>query len=246
MFNIVISFPGYNRNLKLTQGTVPCIYPCFLTNLSFNINTFTSPTTVFYLLRFLHYLMALNPNNSGHRGPDSYNQLPTTGQFNFLPCPFQDSRQVIQPTSFNPTIPHSHNPTIPVVPQPMGTTNATQLNQFPFLALPNGFPMGFPHTVPGLVPGGNLLQSREYPVPNNSHPVHGESHINNIPQGENSYENSHNSSSWSSGFTNVLQDLSLDHSMARTPSHHTQDNKVSHNLNFQQIYANSRDVMQTI
>ena len=185
--------------------------------------------------------MALNPNISGHRGPDSNNQLPTTtGQFNFLPCPFQDSRQVIQPTSFNPTlphshnptIPHSHNPTIPVVPQPRGTTNATQLNQFPFLALPNGFPMGFPHTVPGLVPGGNVLQSREYTVPNNSHPVHGESHINNIPKGENSNENSHNSSSWSSGFTNVLQDLTLDHSMARTPSHHTESNKVSHNFNF--------------
>ena len=106
--------------------------------------------------------MALNPNISGPRGPDSNNQVPTaTGQFN------------IQPTSFNPTLPYSHNPTILVLPQPMGTNNATQLNQFPFLAPHNGFPMGFPHTVPGLVPGGNILQSREYPVPNNSHPLHG-------------------------------------------------------------------------
>ena len=131
MFNIVISFPVYNRNLKLTQGTVPCIYLLFLTNLSFNINTFTSPTTVIYLLRFLHYLMALNPNNSGHRGPDSNNQLPTTtGQFNFLPCPFQDSRQVIQPTSFNPTISQSHNPTIsqshnPTLPQSYNPSSPT-------------------------------------------------------------------------------------------------------------------------
>ena len=187
--------------------------------------------------------MALNPNISGPRGPDSNNQVPTTtGQFKIQPTSFNPTL----PYSHNPTFPYSHNPTIPVVPQPMGTNNASQLHQFPLLAPHNGFPMGFPHTVPGLVPGGNILQSREYPVPNNSHPVHGESHINNIPQGENSHENSHNSSSWSSGFTNVLQNLTLDHSVARTPSHHTQDNKVSHNFNFQQIYANSRDVMQTI
>ena len=183
--------------------------------------------------------MALTPNGSGHPCPDSLNQLPISGQPNFLPCPSQDRRQVIQPSSFNPVG--------PVVPQPRGTINATPLNQFPFLAFPNGFPMGFPHTVPGLVPGGHILQSREYNVPNNSHPVHGESHINHIPQGKNSNENSHNSSSgWSSGFTNVLQDLTLDHSVARTPSPHTESNKVSHNFNFQQIYANSRDIMQNI
>ena len=105
--------------------------------------------------------------------------------------------------------------------------------------------MGFPSTVPGLLPGGHLLQSCEYNVLNNSHPVHGERQINHIPQGENSNANSHNSSSgWSSGFTLVLHDLSLDHSVARPSSPRIKSTtKVSHNSNFQQIYVNSRDIM---
>ena len=166
--------------------------------------------------------MAFSPNGSGQACPDSLNHIPTTGQQNLLPCPSQDRRQAIQPSSFNPVV--------PVVPQPMGAINATPLNQFPFLAFPNGLPMGFPSTVPGLLPGGHLLQSREYNVLNNSHPVHGERQINHIPQGENYNANSHNSSSgWSSGFTNVLQDLSLDHSVVRPSSPHIESRtQVSH------------------
>ena len=141
---------------------------------------------MFHSFRLLHYLMALSPNGSGHTCPDSLNHIPTTGQQNLLPCPSQDRRQAIQPSSFNPVV--------PVVPQPMGAINAAPLNQFPLLAFPNGLPLGFPSTVPGLLPGGHFLQSREYNVLNNSHPVHGERQINHIPQGENYNANSHNSS----------------------------------------------------
>ena len=45
----------------------------------------------------------------------------------------------------------------------------------------------------------------------------------------------------------MLQDLSLDHSVARPSSPHIESRtQVSHNYNFQQIYANSRDIMQNI
>ena len=149
--------------------------------------------------------MASTQNTSGLANPDSLNQHPSSGQQNLLPCPFQDRREAISPTSFNPVV--------PVVPQPMGAINVAPLNQFSqLLAFPNGLPLGFPSTFPGQLPGGHFLQSREYNVLNNSHPVQGERQNNHISQGENFNANSHNSSGWSSGFTNVLQDLSLDQS----------------------------------
>ena len=45
----------------------------------------------------------------------------------------------------------------------------------------------------------------------------------------------------------MLQDLSLDHSVARPSSPHIESRtQVSHNYNFQQIYANSRDIMENV
>ena len=122
-------------------------------------------------------------------------------------------------------------------------------NQFPhLLAFPtHGHPLGFPSTLPGQLPVGHFLQSREYNVLNNSHPVQGERQNNHMSQGENFNANSHNSSGWSSGFTNVLQDLSLDHSGVRQSSPHIESRtQVSHSNAFQQIYNMSRDILENI
>ena len=140
----------------------------------------------------------------------------------------------------------------PLVPQPMGVVNMANvapLHLLPhILAFPNvGLPSGFPST-PGQPPVGHVLQSREYNVMSNSHPVLGERQINHIPQGGNINVNSHNSSLWSSGFTNALQDHSLDPSRTRQPSSHTESaSKVSHsntNNAFQQLFYVSRDIVE--
>ena len=94
---------------------------------------------------------------------------------------------------------------------------------------------------------GPALQSREYNVYSSSHPVQGESQNNHILQGENSSENSHNSSGWTSGFTTLLQDLSMDLVNARHPPIHQESgSQVSPNSTFQQIYTNAKGAFEKI
>ena len=186
--------------------------------------------------------MAASQNTSGFTDPDSLNHIPSSGHQILLPSPFQGGREEI--SLLSPSL-----PVVPTVPQPMGAINMAPLHLLPhLLAFPTpGHPSGFPSTPPGQLPVGHILQSREYNVLSNSHPVQGERQINHISQGGNFNVNSHNSSAWSSGFTNVLQDLSLDLSGARQPSLHTESTtQVSHSNAFQQIYNMSRDIVENI
>ena len=122
------------------------------------------------------------------------------------------------PTSQPPTFPYYTNHSSPVVPQP-GTQYApynlqssplNPYNGFHNVPVPGTGPVPVPVHMPGLDPRELNPRISEY-----------SSHHNTIPQ-ENSHENSYSSSSsWSSGFTRILQDLTLDRSEARTPSHHT-------------------------
>ena len=189
--------------------------------------------------------MAASHNTSCSTEHDSLNHTPHSGHQILLPSPFQGGREEI--SLLSPSL-----PVVPTVPQPMGAINMAPLHLLPhLLAFPTpGHPSGFPSTPPGQLPVGHILQSREYNVLSNSHPVQGERQINHISQGGNLNVNSHNSSAWSSGFTNVLQDLSLDLSGARQPSLHTESTtQVSHsntNNAFQQIFNMSRDIVENI
>ena len=184
-------------------------------------------------------------NTSCSTEHDSLNQTTHSGLNILLPSPFQGGRE--ETSLLSPSL-----PVAPFVPQPMGAINMANmapLHLLPhILAFPNaGLPSGFPST-PGQPPVGHILQSREYNVMSNSHPVQGERQINHISQGGNLNVNSHNSSAWSSGFTNALQDHSLDLSGARQQSSHTESTtQVSHsntNNAFQQIFYVSRDIVE--
>ena len=114
-------------------------------------------------------------NTSGFTDPDSLNHIPSSGHQILLPSPFQGGREEISLLS-------PFHPVVPIVPQPMGALNMTPPNQFPhLLAFPtHGHPLGFPSTPPGQLPVGHSLQSREYNVLSNSHPVQGERQINHV------------------------------------------------------------------
>ena len=173
--------------------------------------------------------MAASQNTSGFTDPDSLNQHPSSRHQILLPSPYQGGKEAVSLLS-------PFHPGFPMVPQPMGALNMAPPNQFPHLlaSLTHGHPLGFPSTPPGQLPVGHSLQSREYNVLSNSHPVLGVRQNNHMSQGENFNENSHNSSGWSSGFTNVLQDLSLDLSGVRQSSPHIESRtQVSHNNAFQ-------------
>jgi len=188
-------------------------------------------------------------NSSGTIVPDSLNQHPSSGHQILLPSPFQGGREAVSLLSPFPS-------GFPMVPQPMGgftqhsTLNMAPPNQFPhhlLASLPHGHPLGFSSTPPGQLPVGHSLQSREYNVLSNSHLVQGERQNNHMSQGENFNANSHNSSGWSSGFTTVLQDLSLDLGGVRRSSPHIESRtQVSHSNTFQQIYTMSRDILENI
>ena len=187
-------------------------------------------------------LMAASQNTSGSTDPDSLNQHPSSGHQILLPSPYQGGREAVSLLS-------PFHPVVPIVPQPMGALNMALPNQFPHLlaSLTHGHPLGFSSTPPGQLPVGHSLQSREYNVLSNSHPVQGERQNNHMSQGENFNANSHNSSGWSSGFTNVLQDLSLDLGGVRQSSPHIESRtQVSHSNTFQQIYTMSRDILENI
>merc|ERR1712240_296930 len=192
--------------------------------------------------------MAYFPQTSELQGSDS-NKPPPNTRPNIQPSHFnpflQNSHVPNIPSSHSPTFSYFTNHTSPVVPQPLGTNYASQSFQFSPLTPYNGFPnnvpvpvpvpgpvpVPVPVPVPGLVPRENNPRISEYSF-----------HHNTIPQ-ENSHENSHSSSSsWSSGFTRILQDLTLDHSEARTPSHHTKENKVSQ-FDFQRVIASTKDIV---
>ena len=172
--------------------------------------------------------MAASQNTSCSTEHVSFNHTPHSGHQILLPSPFQGGREEI--SLLSPSL-----PVVPTVPQPMGAINMAPLHLLPhLLAFPtSGHPSGFPSTPPGQLPVGHILQSREYNVLSNSHPVQGERQINYISQGVNFNVNSHNSSVWSSGFTNVLQDLSLDLSGVRQSSPHIESRtQVSHSNAF--------------
>ena len=249
LFFLIVIFAGL-LPLSVNSSTVPCryqfyIFPLFLIYLSPPLNHSV------YLLWLNPLPMAYFPQTSELPGSDSNKPTPNTGP-NIQPSHFnpflQNSHVPNIPSSHTPTFPYFTNHTSPVVPQPLGTNYASQSFQFFPLAPYNGFPnnvpvpvpvpglvpVPVPVPVPGLVPRENNPRISEY-----------SSHHNTIPQVENSHKNSHsNSSSWSSGFTNILQDLTLDRSEARTPSHHTQDNKVSQSFDFQRIIASTKDIVQ--
>ena len=198
-------------------------------------------------------------NTSGFSNPDSFNHTPLSGILppwgpltssplgslnslavtSPLASPSQDGGEEI---SFiapsNPMV-----PVVPVVPQPTGVA-LTAGYQFPHLmASLASVPVHPP--VPGQTPVGIPLQSREFNVNSSSHPVRGESPINPNPQGENSNQNSHNVSVWSSGFTSALQDLSIVHNNVRQSPDY-QETQVNRNGTFQQVYANARNAFERI
>ena len=169
--------------------------------------------------------LVASKNTSGSSDPDSFIQTPNPGlQPSWGPSPsfpwVSPSSVAVSTPLLSPSqgggqavslFPHS-NPGVPFVPQPMGVQNTAPLPQFPHLlaSLPYGLPFGIVSSHPGQLPVGPALQSREYNVYSSSHQVQGESQNNHTPQGENSSKNSHNSSGWTSGFTTILQDLSVE------------------------------------
>ena len=205
-----------------------------------------------YNTRSHHHLIVLIPagystpmashNSSCSSEHDSLNQSIHSGLNILLPSPFQGGREDPSPSL----------PVAPLIPQPRGVINMANVAPLhllpPILAFSNvGLPSGFPST-PGQPSVGHAVQSSEYNVMSNSYPVLGERQINHIPQGGNININSHNSSLWSSGFTNALQDHSLDLSRTRQPPSHTESaSKVSHsntNNAFQQLFDVSRDIVE--
>ena len=145
-------------------------------------------------------------NSSFSAENDSLNHSQQSGLNILLPRPFQGGREDQSPSL----------PVAPFIPQPMGVINTAPLQILPpVLAFSHvGSPSGLPST-PGQLSVGSPVQSSKYNVMSNSLPVLGERQSNLIPQGGNIILNSHNSSPWSSGFTSVLQDNSLDLSRAR-------------------------------
>ena len=181
--------------------------------------------------------------NQYHHGPMiSPSQFSPLLQNSHVPTnPFLPSSQVqdippIQP----PMFPYYTNHSLPVVPMPstqyahynIQSSPLNPYNGFHNVPVPGTGPVPVPVHMPGLDPRELNPWISEY-----------SSHHNTIPQ-ENSHENSYSSSSfWSSGFTRILQDLTLDCSEARTPSHHTQENKVSQ-FDFQRVIASTKDIVQ--
>merc|ERR1711867_24109 len=162
-------------------------------------------------------------NSSCSSEHDSLNQSIHSGLHILLPGPFQGGREDLSPSL----------PVAPLIPQPIGVINMADVAPLhllpPVLAFSSvGSPWGLPST-PGQLSVGHAVQSSEYNVMSNPYPVFGERQINHIPQGGNININFHNSSLWSSGFTNVLQDHSLDLSRTRQPPSPTESaSKVSH------------------
>ena len=178
--------------------------------------------------------------NRIHHGPmispSQFSPMPQNSHVPTNPfLPFSQAQDV--PPIQTPMFPYYTNHTLPVVPMP-----GTQYNHYNAHTSPlNPFYGSFnvpasnlgPVTVPtpGLDPRELNPRISEYSYPNV------------IPQ-ENSHENSRSrSSSWSSGFTRVLQDLTLEQNESRTPSLHEQEIKVSQ-LDFQRAIASTKDIVQ--
>ena len=133
-------------------------------------------------------------------------------------------------------------PVAPYVPQPLGITPTTLPITSPVLAISYiGSPSRLPYTT-GQRTMGSPVQNSEYNIMSNSLPVLGERRINLIPQD--------NSLPWSSGFTDALQDKSLDHNRARQlPSSPESAPKVSQSSTsneFQQLYRESREIVENM
>ena len=176
--------------------------------------------------RFLH----------GQISPSQFSPMPRNSHVpanTFLPF----SQAQDGPPMQAPMFPYYTNHTLPVVPMPGTQYNYYNAHTSPInplygslnVPVSNLGPVTVP--TPGLDPRELNPRISEYSYPNV------------IPQ-ENSHENSRSSSSsWSSGFTRVLEDLTLEQNESRTPSHHTQENKVSQ-FDFQRVIASTKDIVQ--
>ena len=120
----------------------------------------------------------------------------------------------------------------PFVPQPMGSSTA------PISHLPPS---------PGQLQMGSPIQSSKYLIASNSLPVLGEGENNLILQGGNLSLSSHDRSSWSSGFTEALQDNSR---MDRKPSPSLQSalkvSQSSTSNDFQHLFSEARNYIEYI
>ena len=148
-------------------------------------------------------------NSSVSAETDSQNQTQLTGFNILLPSPFQGGREDQSPLL----------PVAPFVPQPLGVHTTAPLQILPSgLAISHvGSPTGLPSS-PGQLPMGSPTQNSKYLITSNSLPVLGERQNNLILQDGNLSLSSHNSSSWSSGFTGALQDNSFNLRRDRKPS----------------------------
>ena len=131
-------------------------------------------------------------------------------------------------------------PVAPYVPQPLGIPPTTLPITSPVLAISYiGSPSRLPYTT-GQRTMGSPVQNSEYNIMSNSLPVLGERRINLIPQD--------NSLPWSSGFTDALQDKSLDRNRARqlpsSPESAPKVSQTSTSNEFQQLFYVSRDIVE--
>ena len=177
-------------------------------------------------------------NSSVSAETDSQNHTQLSGFNILLPRPFQGGREDQSPLL----------PVAPFVPQPLGVTTAPLPITSPVLAISYvGSPSGLPSTT-GQLTVGSPVQNSKYNIMSNSLPVLGERQSNLIPQDGNIILNSHNSLPWSSGFTDALQDKSLDLNRARqlpsSPESEPKVNQTSTSNEFQQLFYVSRDIVE--
>merc|ERR1711895_26488 len=106
---------------------------------------------------------------------------------------------------------------------------------------------GLPSTL-GQLSVGSPIQSSKYNIMSNSLPVLGERQNNLILQDGNLSLNSHNSLSWSSGFTGALQDNSFNLRRDRKPSPSPESapkvSQSSTSNDFQQLFYEARNIAE--
>ena len=163
-------------------------------------------------------MSSINSSISGEI--DSQNQLQLSGINILTPGPVQGQSPLF--------------PVAPFVPQPLGSPTTAPISHLP--------------PSPGQLPMGSPIQNSKYLITSNSLPVLGERQNNLILQDGNLSLNSHNSSSWSSGFTGALQDNSFNLSRDRKPSPSPESapkvSQSSTSNEFQQLFCVARDIAE--
>ena len=139
---------------------------------------------------------------------------------------------------------------IPFVPQPMGSSTAP-ISHTLFVPQPMGSstaPISHLPPSPGQLQMGSPIQSSKYLIASNSLPVLGEGENNLILQGGNLSLSSHDSSSWSSGFTGALQDNSYNLRKDRKPSPSPESalkvSQSSTSNEFQHLFCEARNIAE--